>query len=199
MELYLLPCCISALVARYYLHKGFMPCAHIFECMSTLLWDSTIATWYIFHACQVSSIRKSSSDDKKFYIFTGTKTLHLRTENIQDRREWLEALFAAKEYVQGSAAKQVSLPAFQTDVSTKMLRRRLLQEGLAENVIVDCEEILRSEFSLLLKHLKILEESHFNLLERLNQLEVWVSRISLGASYMHWSIASSLQPLKHFA
>eukprot|EP00250_Pteridium_aquilinum_P014832 c22226_g1_i5 orf=192-2297(+) len=121
---------------------------------------------------QVSSIRKSSSDDKKFYIFTGTKTLHLRAENKQDRRAWMEALFAAKDHVQGIVAKPAFVPlAFETDLSTERLRNRLLQEGLPENVIVDCEEIVRAEFSVLLKHLKVLEESHGNLLERLKQLE----------------------------
>ncbi|KAI5079641.1 hypothetical protein GOP47_0005120 [Adiantum capillus-veneris] len=121
---------------------------------------------------QVASIRKSSSDDKKLYIFTGTKTLHLRAENKDDRRAWLEVLFAAKDYVQGGVTKQASAPpSFQTEVSTKLLRNRLLQEGVAESVIVDCEEILRSEFSVLLKHLKILEDNHINLLEKLKQLE----------------------------
>lgn len=121
---------------------------------------------------QVASIRKSSSDDKKFYIFTGTKTLHLRAENKDDRHAWLEALCAAKDHVQGGAAKQTSAPpSFQTEVSTKLLRNRLLQEGVAESAIEDCEEILRTEFSVLLKHLKILEENHINLLEKLKQLE----------------------------
>ncbi|MCO5608421.1 hypothetical protein L7F22_062631 [Adiantum nelumboides] len=121
---------------------------------------------------QVASIRQSSSDDKKFYIFTGTKTLHLRAENKDDRRAWLEALCAAKDYVQGGVTKQASEPpSFQMEVSTKLLRNRLLQEGVAESVIVDCEEILRAEFSVLLKHLNILEDNHINLLEKLKQLE----------------------------
>ncbi|KAH7426049.1 hypothetical protein KP509_11G082800 [Ceratopteris richardii] len=121
---------------------------------------------------QVASIRRSNSDDKKFYIFTGTKTLHLRSENKDDRHAWLEALFAAKDYVQRSFTRQPSLqPSFHREVSTKLLRNRLLQEAVAENVIVDCEDIVRREFSVLLRHLKILEESHMNLLERLKQLE----------------------------
>lgn len=41
---------------------------------------------------QVSTLRPSDADEKKFYIFSGTKTLHLRAESKEDRTSWLEAL-----------------------------------------------------------------------------------------------------------
>ncbi|TQD85367.1 hypothetical protein C1H46_029055 [Malus baccata] len=41
---------------------------------------------------KISSFRESKSDDQKFYIFTATKTLHLRTNSKNDRAAWLQAL-----------------------------------------------------------------------------------------------------------
>jgi hypothetical protein len=123
---------------------------------------------------QVSSIRKSRSDEKKFYIFTGIKTLHLRAETREDRNAWVEALHAAKDYVHASVPDCVNKPfPFQIDVSTTRLRNRLLQEGLSENVIVDCETVMKMELSCLVKHLRLLENNTISLIERLKQLEVW--------------------------
>jgi oxysterol-binding protein 1 len=45
----------------------------------------------------VSSIRASKSDDEMLYIFSGTKTLHLRCETEEDRNAWIDALLAAKD------------------------------------------------------------------------------------------------------
>lgn len=121
---------------------------------------------------QVSSIRKSSSDDRRFYIFTGTKTLHLRAESKEDRCAWLDALFAAKDYFPRRAPKQVVRPpSTEIGISTERLRNRLLEEGLTEDVILDCEEIMRMEFSLLQERLRALEQTHLSLLETLKQLE----------------------------
>eukprot|EP00232_Nephroselmis_pyriformis_P011366 CAMPEP_0182883200 /NCGR_PEP_ID=MMETSP0034_2-20130328/18247_1 /TAXON_ID=156128 /ORGANISM="Nephroselmis pyriformis, Strain CCMP717" /LENGTH=390 /DNA_ID=CAMNT_0025016333 /DNA_START=135 /DNA_END=1304 /DNA_ORIENTATION=- len=48
---------------------------------------------------QVSSLRESGSDHKKFYIDTGTKTLQLRAETRDDRWAWLQALDTSKQQI----------------------------------------------------------------------------------------------------
>eukprot|EP01018_Ginkgo_biloba_P024448 Gb_34910 [translate_table: standard] len=120
---------------------------------------------------KVSSIRESKSDDKRFSIFTGTKTLHLRTEAREDRAAWVEALQAAKVLFPRILASSLLLPIDDIPVSTEKLRCRLLQEGLNEKTIKDCEQILLSEFSELQNQLKILQQKQFHLLDTLRQLE----------------------------
>ena len=46
---------------------------------------------------QISSIKASKSDENRFYIFTGIKTLHLRAKIREDRKAWIDVLRAAKE------------------------------------------------------------------------------------------------------
>lgn len=41
---------------------------------------------------QVSTRRASKSDDKKLYVYTGTKTLDMRAETTEDRNLWLQIL-----------------------------------------------------------------------------------------------------------
>lgn len=121
---------------------------------------------------KVSSIRESKSDDKRFSIFTGTKTLHLRTDAREDRAAWIEALGAAKDQFPSiSASSNFLLPIQEISVSTEQLRCRLQEEGLNEEAIRDCEEIMLSEFSELQNQLRFLEQKRFNLLDTLRQLE----------------------------
>ena len=123
---------------------------------------------------QVSSVRESRSDDKRFYIFTGIKTLHLRAESTEDRAAWMEALHAAKDYFQSSLPNKFDIPfPFRIDVSTTRLRNRLLQEGLSENAIMECETIMKMELACLVSHLRLLEKNTISLIERMKQLEVW--------------------------
>ncbi|KAE8730169.1 Oxysterol-binding protein-related protein 1C [Hibiscus syriacus] len=120
---------------------------------------------------KVSSIRASKSDDKRLTIFTGTKTLHLRCVSREDRTAWIEALLAAKDLF----PRVLSSNDFQTSedvvISTEKLRSRLLQEGIGETVIKDCESIMLLELSEMQNQLRVLQCKHIKLLDTLRQLE----------------------------
>lgn len=57
-------------------------------------------------------------------------------------------------------------------VSTERLKLRLLEEGIGEGVVNDCEQIVLSEFSGVKGQFKLLCEERSNLLDTLRQLEV---------------------------
>ncbi|KAF5746527.1 oxysterol-binding protein-related protein 1D [Tripterygium wilfordii] len=120
---------------------------------------------------KVSSIRESKSDDKRLTVFTGTKTLHLRCVSREDRASWIEALRAAKDLFPRGLSSSDFLPAEDVFITTEKLRLRLLQEGIGEGVIKDCENIMLSEVSELQNKLKDLHCKHIMLFEKLRQLE----------------------------
>ncbi|KAL0004401.1 hypothetical protein SO802_011962 [Lithocarpus litseifolius] len=120
---------------------------------------------------KVSSIRASKSDDKRLSIFTGTKTLHLRCVSKEDRSAWIESLLAAKELFPRVLSSNDFAPAEDVVVSTEKLRLRLLQEGIGEAAIKDCESVMLLEVSELQNKLKALHYKHVMLLETLRQLE----------------------------
>ncbi|CAM8947619.1 unnamed protein product [Rhodiola kirilowii] len=120
---------------------------------------------------KVSSVRASKSDDKRLSIFTGTKTLHLRCLSKEDRTAWVEALQAAKDRFPRIPTSSDFPPPEDIVISTEPLRLRLLQEGINESVINDCEVIMLNEFSGLESQLKSLQRKHMILLDALRQLE----------------------------
>lgn len=67
------------------------------------------------------------------------------------------------------------LPSEDAVVSTEKLREKLLQEGVGETVVKDCEAIMLSEVSVLQNRLKVLTHKHIILLDTLRQLEVCFS------------------------
>ncbi|XP_031385562.1 oxysterol-binding protein-related protein 1D isoform X2 [Punica granatum] len=119
----------------------------------------------------VSSIRASRSDDKRLSIFTGTKTLHLRCVSREDRTAWVDALLAAKDQYPRVLSSNDFAPSDDVIVSTEKLRSRLLQDGVTEAVIRDCESLMLSELSELQNQLKVLQRKHVMLLDSLRQLE----------------------------
>lgn len=121
---------------------------------------------------QVSSIRENQSDDKRFSIFTGMKRLHLRAKTHEDRRTWLEALHAVKEMFPRMPNSELMAPAEGFVVSTDKLKHRLIQEGLNDSSIQDIEQIIKDEFSGVLKQLVALKQKHALLINTLQQLEV---------------------------
>lgn len=123
---------------------------------------------------QVSSIRESKSDDKRFSIFTGTKRLHLRAETRDDRVAWMDALQAVKDMFPRLSNSELMAPVDNVVVSTEKLRQRLLQEGASEAAIQDSEQIMRNEFAVLQNQLMVLKQKHWLLLDTLRQLEVHV-------------------------
>ncbi|KAJ4912898.1 Oxysterol-binding protein-related protein 2A [Raphanus sativus] len=137
---------------------------------------------------KVSSFRESKSDDRKFYIFTATKTLHLRTDSISDRAAWLQALASAKcifplRSLNGdfsfTSPKDLS-------ISTERLKKRLHEAGMNENLVKECEQIMLSEFSEMHGQIKLLHEERTNLFDALRQLEE--ANLEAGGSVIHSSL-----------
>ncbi|XP_068664787.1 oxysterol-binding protein-related protein 1D-like [Aristolochia californica] len=120
---------------------------------------------------KVSSIRASKSDDKRLSIFTGTKTLHLRCESREDRGAWIDALVSAKEMFPRVLTSSDFYPSEEVTISTEKLRCRLLQEGMSEAVVKDCESTVQLELSELQNQLRTLQRKHILLLDTLRQLE----------------------------
>ncbi|KAJ4835955.1 Oxysterol-binding protein- protein 1D [Turnera subulata] len=120
---------------------------------------------------KVSSVRASKSDDKRLTIFTGTKTLHLRCISREDRTAWLEALQAAKDLFPRVLTSTDFPLSEDVVVSTEKLRLRLVQEGVGEAVIKDCESIMLLELSELQNLFNGLQRKHIMLLDTLRQLE----------------------------
>ncbi|CAA0818378.1 Oxysterol-binding protein-related protein 1D [Striga hermonthica] len=120
---------------------------------------------------KVSSVRVSKSDDKRLYIFTGTKTLHLRCQSKEDRALWIEALMVAKDKFPRLLTSNELALSEEIVVSTEKLRSRLTQEGISETVVKDCESIMLGEIALIQDQLKNLQIKHVLLLDTLRRLE----------------------------
>uniref|UniRef100_A0A5B7BFQ1 PH domain-containing protein n=1 Tax=Davidia involucrata TaxID=16924 RepID=A0A5B7BFQ1_DAVIN len=135
--------------------------------------DASTKQWKPFGEIhlKVSSVRASKSDDKRLYIFTGTKTLHLRCVSREDRTAWIEELLAAKDRFPRVLTSSDFAPSEDIVVSTEKLRSRLLQEGIGDAVVKECESIMLYELSELQNQLKALQLKHFMLLDTLRQLE----------------------------
>ncbi|XP_059433410.1 oxysterol-binding protein-related protein 1C-like isoform X1 [Corylus avellana] len=119
---------------------------------------------------KVCSIRVSKSDERRFSMYTGTKKrVHLRAESGEDRAAWVEALSAVKEMF--PRVSNAELMADSMVVSTERLRQRLLEEGLNEVAIQECENIMRAELSQLHKHLVVLKQKQLLLIDALRHLE----------------------------
>ncbi|CAL4899753.1 unnamed protein product [Urochloa decumbens] len=132
---------------------------------------------------KVSSIRASKSDDKRLYIFSGMKTLHLRCETEDDRNAWMDALLAAKDRFPRSLTSNDLGPMADIMLSTEKLRARLLQEGLGEAVVKECESIMMSELLELHNQIKSQQQQHSILIDRLRQLET--EKVELERTVVH--------------
>lgn len=137
------------------------------SCISCIL----KAKWPSFVYFQISSFRESKSDDRRFYIFSPTKTLHLRTYSKKDRVAWIEALVSSSCVI--SLNEQLSFRRNNISFSTERLRNHMRSEGLGEELIQDCEKIMRSEFSEYHRQLKAQYDEHLTILNTYDsQLEV---------------------------
>lgn len=67
-------------------------------------------------------------------------------------------------------------------VSTDRLKKRLIEEGISETLVKDCEQIMLSEFSEIQGQLQVLCEERYNLLDTIRQLEVILSFEALSLS-----------------
>ncbi|KAL5078658.1 hypothetical protein RYX36_007079 [Vicia faba] len=120
---------------------------------------------------QVSTIRESRSDEKRFSIFTGTKTLHLRAETREDRVAWVEALYAVKDMFPRMSNCELMAPVNNLAISTEKLRHRLMEEGVSEAAIQDSEQIMRNEYAALQSQLLLFKQKQLALIDNLRQLE----------------------------
>lgn len=86
---------------------------------------------------------------------------------------WIQALISTRSLFPSRSLKDdYSLVPNDLSISTDKLRKRLTQEGLCENAVTDCEQIMLSEFSEVQRQLQFLCEERSNLLDTLRQLEV---------------------------
>nr|GMC96859.1 oxysterol-binding protein-related protein 2A-like isoform X1 [Ipomoea batatas]GMD75049.1 oxysterol-binding protein-related protein 2A-like isoform X1 [Ipomoea batatas]GMD79861.1 oxysterol-binding protein-related protein 2A-like isoform X1 [Ipomoea batatas]GMD82508.1 oxysterol-binding protein-related protein 2A-like isoform X1 [Ipomoea batatas] len=73
--------------------------------------------------------------------------------------------------MRGPANDNISLLPRDISISTEKLKSRLIDEGISEGLIKDCEKIMLSEFSEVQAQLKVLSEERSSLLDTLRQLE----------------------------
>ncbi|KAK9716413.1 hypothetical protein RND81_06G231200 [Saponaria officinalis] len=126
---------------------------------------------YVVHL-EVSTFRGSKSDDKRFYIFTATKTLHLRSNSKRERDLWLKALAATKSLYSLRGLNDIfMISPSDISISTERLKKRLVEDGANESLLNDCEQIMLSEFTEVQGQLKTLCEERSKLLDTLRQLE----------------------------
>ncbi|CAH8358378.1 unnamed protein product [Eruca vesicaria subsp. sativa] len=137
---------------------------------------------------KVSSYRESKSDNKKFYIFTATKTLHLRTDSRSDRAAWLQALASTRRILplQSLSGDFSFVSPKDLSISTERLKKRLREEGINENLVKQCGEIVDSEFSKVQEQIKLLHEERTKLLDALKQLEM--ANLEAETSGIHESV-----------
>eukprot|EP00850_Spirogloea_muscicola_P023415 SM000354S13410 [mRNA] locus=s354:37052:41462:- [translate_table: standard] len=118
---------------------------------------------------QVSTLRPSNADEKKFYVDSGTRTLHLRAECKEDRMAWLEALSVSKDLAGNPLA--MLPPAEDLPVSTERLRERMAEAGCDEALIADCEGIVHDLVAEMQAELRDHKQKRHRLVERVNELE----------------------------
>ncbi|KAH9607143.1 hypothetical protein KSS87_005068 [Heliosperma pusillum] len=130
---------------------------------------------------EVSTFRGSKSDNKRFYIFTATKTLHLRSNSKHERELWLKALAATRSlYTTRGLNDNFTVSPSSISISTERLKKRLLDDGANELLLNDCEEIMLSEFTELQGQMKVLCEERTRLLDTLRQLEASNTEIEVS-------------------
>ncbi|KAK2391257.1 oxysterol-binding protein-related protein 1C [Trifolium repens] len=121
----------------------------------------------------VCSVRENKTDEKRFCICTGTKKrIHLRAESKEDRTMWMEAMMAVKSmYPRLPTTTDVLSPSASVVISTDKLRQRLLQEGVNEVLIRECEDIMRAELFQLHTYIVALKQKQLLLTDTLRNLE----------------------------
>ncbi|KEH35651.1 oxysterol-binding protein-related protein 1C [Medicago truncatula] len=121
----------------------------------------------------VCSVRENKSDERRFCICTGTKKrFHLRAESKEDRTMWMEAMMAAKNmYPRLPTTAEITSPSVSVVISTDKLRQRLLQEGVNEIAIRECEDIMRAELFQLHTYIVALKQKQLLLTDTLRNLE----------------------------
>lgn len=105
----------------------------------------------------------------------------MRCQSKEDKAAWIETLLVTKDKFPRVLTSNDFEPSEEFVVSTEKLRSRLIQEGLSETVIKDCESIMLSELGEMQNQLKALQLKHILLMDTLRQLEVFISFLFLHA------------------
>ncbi|CAI5532283.1 unnamed protein product [Closterium sp. Naga37s-1] len=119
----------------------------------------------------VSTIRASTTDNRKFYVF-GHRTLGLRTESKAGRSLWMEAI----ENARVNLIKRLHAAPNKVDVSSHVcfdaVRTYMQRNGVEEEIISGVEELVRRKVVVRLET-KLREEQRkrLQLLTLLRQLE----------------------------
>lgn len=93
---------------------------------------------------------------------------------------WIEALNSTRSlFSLRPQTGNTPLLTRELSVSTERLKLRLLEEGVGEGVVKDCEQIVLSEFSGVQGQFQLLCQERSNLLDTLRQLEVMISLVYL--------------------
>jgi len=87
---------------------------------------------------------------------------------------WMEALQAVKDMFPRMSNSELMGPLDSVAVSTEKLRQRLQEEGVREELILDSEQIMRSEFAALQNQIVLLKQKQWLLIDTLRHLEVHV-------------------------
>uniref|UniRef100_N1QVX6 Uncharacterized protein n=1 Tax=Aegilops tauschii TaxID=37682 RepID=N1QVX6_AEGTA len=92
----------------------------------------------LFSTSMVSSFRDSKSDDKRFYIFSPTKALKLKTCSKDDRVSVVEALVLVRSvYSLRLLSGRITLVHSDISILTARNQNRMHQEALNESLIQD--------------------------------------------------------------
>ncbi|CAH2067757.1 unnamed protein product [Thlaspi arvense] len=119
---------------------------------------------------KVSRIGQSISDGKRFTVFTGTKSLHLRAATNEDRTAWIEALQAVKETFPRMSNEELMATTTDVSVSTDKLRQRLMKEEVDETIIKECEDIMKTNFIALHDEVMTLKQYQYHLVDSLKNV-----------------------------
>ncbi|EOA34054.1 hypothetical protein CARUB_v10021554mg [Capsella rubella] len=119
---------------------------------------------------KVSSIGQSISDGKRFNLYTGTKSLHLRAATSEDRTAWIEALKAVKETFPRMSNEELMASTTNVSLSTDKLRQRLMEEEVNETIIKDCEDIMKNNFVALHNEVMSLKQYQYHLVDSLKNV-----------------------------
>ena len=90
----------------------------------------------------------------------------------KERAAWIEALSSSRNLFSLRPLNDNLSLLSDISISTERLKKRLLDEGISEALVNDCEQIMLSEFSDVQGQLKFLCEERSNLLYTLRQSEV---------------------------
>lgn len=86
---------------------------------------------------------------------------------------WMEAMMTVKNmYPRLPATTDIMSPSASVVISTDKLRQRLLQEGVNEVSIRECEDIMRTELFQLHTYILALKKKQILLTDTLRNLEV---------------------------